>query len=38
MLGASFDAENFFDGSEIYGISSESVEGVRRHSDHGTTI
>jgi hypothetical protein len=38
MLGASFDAENFFDGSEIYGISSESVEGIRRHSNHGTTI
>ena len=38
MLGASFDAKDFFDGSEIYGISRERVEGVGRHSDHGTTI
>ena len=38
MLGASFHAENFFDGGEIYGICGESVKSVRGHSNHGTTI
>jgi hypothetical protein len=38
LFGASFDAEDFFDRGEIYGIGGESVERVGRHSDDRTTI
>ena len=38
VFGASFDAKNFFDGSEIDGIGRESVERVRRNSDDRAPI
>ncbi len=38
MVGASFDAEDFFDRGKIYRIGGQGVERVRGHSDDGASI
>ena len=38
MLGASFDAEDLVDRSEIDGIGGEGVESVGRNGNNGTAI